>query len=66
MYTKKLELTEYQINLLIKILRNYIKLRKSHFFSINAGLKQKKITDELVVIEGLIIYFENVLNANIR
>ncbi len=46
--------TDYQKKLLLKILKNYLKLRKSHFLEINGGLKREKICDELIVIRGWI------------
>lgn len=58
---KLLALTEYQLVILIKILKNYKKLRKSHFWQTQSGLKQQKITDELVLVDGLIVYFEGLL-----
>lgn len=51
-----LEFTEEQVLMVIKILNNYKKLRKSHFWLVDNGLKQQKITAEVVIIDGLIEY----------
>ena len=55
----KLELTKHQVEQMIKILKNYRKLRKSHFWHIDSGLKQAKITDLVVEIDGMIAYLES-------
>jgi len=56
-------LTRSQVDWLIKILRNYKKLRKSHFLEINGGLKREKVTNELVLVDDLITYFEEKLGG---
>lgn len=53
-----LEFTEYQVDFLIKVLKKYKNLRKSHLYITEGGYKREKICDELVLIEGLISYFQ--------
>lgn len=48
--------TEYQIKFLINLLKNHKKLRKSHFTYTQSGVKMQKITNELVMVDGLIEY----------
>lgn len=55
-----INLTSYQISFMIKLLKNYKNLRKSHFVTTSGGFKQEKITDELVLIDGLIEYLKDV------
>ena len=57
------KITEFQAKFLIKVLKNYKNLRKSHFTSYSSGLKQVKITNELVMIDGLIVYLEELLSS---
>lgn len=50
--------TEYQLKFLVKVLKKYKDLRKSHFIEVNSGLKSAKITEELILIDGLIEYLK--------
>lgn len=47
----KVEL-EYQKKLMIRILKTYMSLRRSHFMVCTNGLKREKMSDELIVIKG--------------
>ncbi len=51
---RRLAGTRYQLKLMLEILKTYMSLRKSHFISCHSGLKQKKISDELIILEGWI------------
>ena len=53
---KQYTFTDWQVKWLIKVLKNYINLRKSHFISVEGGMKREKITEELVLVQGLIEY----------
>lgn len=52
MQPKDLAKTQWQTKLMIDILKTYMSLRKSHFYTCEGGLKREKISDELIVISG--------------
>ena len=54
-----LEMTNYQRKLMIKILKNYKDLRKSHFYEIRNSVKAAKICDDLVIVDGWIEELES-------
>lgn len=55
-----LQVTPYQVKFLLKVLKKYKQLRKSHFYETSGGYKREKITDELIVTNGLIAYLEEI------
>ncbi len=56
-----LEFTIEQVKLMIKLLKNHKKLRKSHFVDCTGGYKRAKMSDELVIVDGLIEWMQEKL-----
>ncbi len=55
----QLEFTPWQVEFLIKIMRNYLKIRKKKYNDYNSGLKSFNYHPEAIFLQGAIIWLQD-------
>ena len=57
----QLEFTPWQIRFLIKIIKNYLKIRRKKYYDYSGGMKQFNNHPDAIVLMGLIDWMEDKL-----